>query len=133
MQILIVGGCGAQARPAIERLIAGNIFSKVVIGDINQQLAEQLLQDLGSAKVSARRVDALDHESMVQAMSGVDVVMNCSGPYHLLGVRVLTAAIEAGKHFVDYCDDVQPTLEMLSLSEQAQEKGVTAFIPAASG
>jgi short subunit dehydrogenase-like uncharacterized protein len=28
-------------------------------------------------------------------MSEVDVVMNCSGPYHLLGVRVLKAAIEA--------------------------------------
>jgi saccharopine dehydrogenase (NAD+, L-lysine-forming) len=65
---------------------------------------------------------------MVQAMSEVNVVMNCSGPYHLLGVRVLKAAIEAGRHFVDYCDDVTPTLEMLELSEQAREKGITAII-----
>jgi saccharopine dehydrogenase-like NADP-dependent oxidoreductase len=128
MQILIVGGCGAQARPAIERLIAGDVFSHIVIGDINQKLAEQLLQDLDSTKLSASLVDAFDHAGMVRAMSEVDVVMNCSGPYHLLGVRVLKAAIEAGKHFVDYCDDVQPTLEMLSLSKQAQEKGVTAII-----
>jgi saccharopine dehydrogenase (NAD+, L-lysine-forming) len=128
MQILIVGGCGAQARPAIERLIAGDVFSQIVIGDINQILAEQLLQDLGSTKVSASLVDAFDHSGMVQAMSEVDVVMNCSGPYHLLGVRVLKAAIEAGRHFVDYCDDVTPTLEMLELSEQAKEKGITAII-----
>jgi hypothetical protein len=65
---------------------------------------------------------------MVQAMSEVDVVMNCSGPYHLLGVKVLKAAIEAGKHFVDYCDDVAPTLEMLALSDQAKAKGITAII-----
>ena len=128
MQILIVGGCGAQARPAIERLIAGDVFTHIVIGDINQELARQLLQELDSPKVSAKPIDAFDHEAMVRAMSESDVVMNCSGPYHLLGVRVLKAAIEAGVHVVDYCDDVQPTLEMLSLSEQAQEKGVTAII-----
>ena len=128
MKILIVGGCGAQARPALERLVAGDVFSSIVIGDINQKLASQLVEDLGSAKLIARLVDAFDHQGMVQAMSEVDVVMNCSGPYHLLGVRVLKAAIDAGKHFVDYCDDVQPTLEMLALCEQAREKGITAII-----
>jgi saccharopine dehydrogenase (NAD+, L-lysine-forming) len=128
MKILIVGGCGMQARPAIERLIDGDVFSKIVIGDINHQLAAQLVKELHSPKVSARSVDAFDHTGMVQAMSEVDVVMNCSGPYHLLGVRVLKAAIEAGKHFVDYCDDVEPTLEMLKLSDQAKAKGITAII-----
>jgi len=128
MKILIIGGCGMQARPAIKRLLDGNDFDTIVIGDINLDLANQLLREWDSPKLVARRIDAFDHAGMVQAMSEVDVVMNCSGPYHLLGVRVLKAAIEAGRHFVDYCDDVTPTLEMLELSEQAREKGITAII-----
>jgi len=128
MKILIIGGCGMQARPAIKRLLDGNDFDTIVIGDINLDLANQLLREWDSPKLVARRIDAFDHTGMVQAMSEVDVVMNCSGPYHLLGVRVLKAAIEAGRHFVDYCDDVTPTLEMLELSEQAREKGITAII-----
>lgn len=128
MKILIIGGCGMQARPAIKRLLDGNDFDTLVIGDINLDLANQLLREWNSPKLVARRIDAFDHAGMVQAMSEVDVVMNCSGPYHLLGVRVLKAAIEAGRHFVDYCDDVTPTLEMLELSEQAKEKGITAII-----
>lgn len=128
MKILIIGGCGVQARPAIQRLLAGNDFGTVVIGDINLDLANQILREIDSPKLVARRIDAFDHAGMVQAMSEVDVVMNCSGPYHLLGVRVLKAAIEAGKNFVDYCDDVAPTLEMLDLSDQAKEKGITAII-----
>lgn len=102
MKILIIGGCGVQARPAIQRLLAGNDFGTVVIGDINLDLANQILREIDSPKLVARRIDAFDHAGMVQAMSEVDVVMNCSGPYHLLGVRVLKAAIEAGKNFVDY-------------------------------
>lgn len=128
MKILIVGGCGAQARPAIERLIEGDVFSQIIIGDINQRAAQILLQQLGSPKLNASLVDAFDHAGMVDIMSSVDVVMNCSGPYHLLGVRVLKAAIEAGVHFVDYCDDVRPTLDMLDLSEEAAAKGITAII-----
>lgn len=128
MKILIIGGCGIQARPAIERFIKGDDFNHIIIGDINADLANHLVRQLDSTKLSARHIDAFDHDSMVEAMSEVDVVMNCSGPYHLLGVRVLKAAIAAGKNFVDYCDDVNPTLEMLALTEQAKEQGITAII-----
>jgi len=128
MNILFVGGCGKQARPAIDRLLAGDVFGGFVIGDINIELANQLVEELGDPRVSARKIDAFDHDGMVKVMSDVDVVMNCSGPYHLLGVRVLKAAIDAGRNFVDYCDDVKPTLEMLELTEQAEKKGITAII-----
>jgi saccharopine dehydrogenase-like NADP-dependent oxidoreductase len=128
MKILFVGGCGAQARPGINWLLGRDVFDEFVIGDINIELAKQMVKELGDARVSARKIDAFDHDGMVEVMSDADVVMNCSGPYHLLGVRVLKAAIDAGKNFVDYCDDVTPTLEMLELSEQAREKGITAII-----
>lgn len=128
MKILIFGGCGVQAQPAIKMLIDSSEFSQIVIGDINLDGAKQLVKELQSQKLKALKVDAFDHQGMVAAMQDVDIVFNCSGPYHLLGVKVLRAAIEAGKHYVDYCDDVEPTIEMLELSEQAKERGVTAII-----
>ena len=128
MKILIFGGCGVQAQPAIKMLIDSPEFSQIIIGDINLVGAKQLVEALQSPKLHALKVDAFDHQGMVAAMQEVDIVFNCSGPYHLLGVKVLRAAIEAGKHYVDYCDDVEPTLEMLELSEQAKAKGVTAIV-----
>jgi saccharopine dehydrogenase (NAD+, L-lysine-forming) len=65
---------------------------------------------------------------MVHAMSEADIVFNVSGPYHLLGLKVLKAAIEAGKHYVDYCDDVEPTRKMLKLTGEAGDKGITAIV-----
>lgn len=128
MKVLIVGGCGVQVQPAIQMLINSPEISQVIIGDINFDLAEQLVKNYQSLKLSAKKIDAFDHGGMVSAMREADVVFNVSGPYHLLGMKVLRAAIEAGKHYVDYCDDVEPTRKMLKLTGEAEEKGITAII-----
>ncbi|MBW1879096.1 MAG: saccharopine dehydrogenase NADP-binding domain-containing protein, partial [Deltaproteobacteria bacterium] len=61
-------------------------------------------------------------------LSEADVVVNTVGPYFRFGVPVLRAAIEAGCHYLDICDDWEPTLEMLELDATAREAGVTAVI-----
>ncbi len=128
MKVLVLGGCGEQALPAVEDLVASEDMSQVIIGDIEQKKAEELAAKLKSPKASARKVDANDHSGLVDCMKDADIVLNCTGPYHLLGVKVLKAAIEAGKHYVDYCDDYDATLDMLELDGAAREKGVTAII-----
>jgi saccharopine dehydrogenase-like NADP-dependent oxidoreductase len=128
MKALVLGGCGAQALPAVEDLIASEEISHVTIGDIDQEKANQLAAKLKSPKLSTLKVDVNDHPGLVDCVKGADIVLNCTGPYHLLGVKVLKAAIEAGKHYVDYCDDYDATLDMLELDGAAKEKGVTAII-----
>jgi len=128
MKALVLGGCGAQALPAVEDLIASEDISQVTIGDIDQEKADQLAAKLKSPKLSTLKIDVNDHTGLVGCMKGADVILNCTGPYHLLGVKVLKAAIEAGKHYVDYCDDYDATLDMLELDGAAKKKGVTAII-----
>jgi len=128
MKALVLGGCGAQALPAVEDLIASEDISQVTIGDIDKEKADQLAAKLKSPKLSTLKVDVNDHPGLVDCVKGADIVLNCTGPYHLLGVKVLKAAIEAGKHYVDYCDDYDATLDMLELDGAAKEKGVTAII-----
>ncbi len=128
MKALVLGGCGAQALPAVEDLIASEDISQVTIGDIDKAKADQLAAKLKSPKLSTLKIDVNDHPGLVDCMKGADVILNCTGPYHLLGVKVLKAAIEAGKHYVDYCDDYDATLEMLELDGAARENGITAII-----
>lgn len=128
MKVLVLGGCGAQALPAVEDLVASEEITHVTIGDIAQEKADRLAAKLKSPKLSTQRVDVNDHPGLVDCMKGADIVLNCTGPYHLLGVKVLKAAIETGKHYVDYCDDYDATLEMLELDGAATEKGITAII-----
>jgi len=128
MKLLIVGGCGQQVQPAINYLLEQDTFSTIVIGDINFDAAKQLVEERNNSKLIARHIDALNYEQLVDEMSDVDVVYNASGPYYLLGLKVLEAAIEAGKHYVDFCDDAEPTLEMIKLSDKAAAAGITAIV-----
>ncbi len=124
----MLGGCGRQAQPAVDLLLDRGVFDAIILGYIDLELTQRLVSDRSAPRLSAVQLDAFDHRGMEDAMQDVDVVYNCSGPHHLLGLEVLRAAIEARRHYVDYCDDTEPTLDMLELNEEARQRGVTAIV-----
>jgi len=128
MRVLALGGCGAQGFFATKDLVESADVSAVVIADIDLEKATKVASDIASPKLSTMRVDVNDHQGLVQAMKDVDVVLNCTGPYYELGLKVVKAAIEAGKNYVDFCDDYDATQEMLALDSLAQEKGITILV-----
>jgi saccharopine dehydrogenase-like NADP-dependent oxidoreductase len=62
------------------------------------------------------------------AMAGVDIVVNTCGPYFRFAVPILQAAIDSGCHYMDICDDWEPTIDMLKLDEKAKAAGICATI-----
>jgi saccharopine dehydrogenase (NAD+, L-lysine-forming) len=123
-----LGGCGAVGSVAVKTLVGDATFSTVVIGDMNLPKAHELAASIGSAKVSVAHVDATDAQSVRRAAAGADVVLNCIGPFYKTVKTILGAVIEAGVHYVDICDDVDVTLEILDLDAAARTAGVTAVI-----
>lgn len=48
-----------------------------------------------------RVAQANDHAGLVRAFADADVVVNCAGPFALLGKGVVRAALEADSHYID--------------------------------
>lgn len=61
-------------------------------------------------------------------LDDIDVVLNTVGPFTRFGSTVLEAAIATGTHYLDICDDPEPTTAMLVLDERARAAGVTAIV-----
>ena len=55
-------------------------------------------------------------------------MVNTCGPFYRYGLPVLQAAIESGCHYVDICDDWEPTIEMLKLDQRAKDADVSAIV-----
>lgn len=127
-KIIVLGGCGAVGSVAVKMLAPLNYFSEIVIGDINIEKAEEIASEIASGKVSAKKVDALDPKSVKNAIAGSNVVLNCSGPFHKLVPGILQAVIESGVNYLDICDDVDVTIEILNMDKAAKSAGVTALI-----
>ena len=126
-KVTVLGGCGAVGSVAVRTLAGQEMFEEVVIADLNLERAQALAAEIGS-KSTAAVVNAKNADSIKSVIAGSDVVLNCVGPFYKSVKTVLGAVIDAGINYVDVCDDVDVTLEILEWGERAKAAGVTALI-----
>jgi hypothetical protein len=127
VRVLIAGGAGRLGRAVARRVCGLSSVSQLVISDLDADEAQAVVADL-SGPATARALDVLDHPAMQSALAEVDLVINATGPYFRFGLAVLNEAIEAGVHYLDACDDPEPTLGMLVRNKQARDAGTLALI-----
>ena len=128
MRITVLGGCGTVGSIAVKTLASSDVFSEIVIGDVDIQKAKKLASELEAKKVSAVKVDALDPDSIKKAIKGSPVVLNCIGPFYKFGPIVLRATIDSGINYVDICDDFDATEKLLAMDKNAKKAGISALI-----
>jgi saccharopine dehydrogenase (NAD+, L-lysine-forming) len=126
-KITVLGGCGAVGSVAVKTLAQSGVFSEVVIGDANIERARQMAQELGGG-VTAVACNAKDEPSVKQAIRGSDVVLNCVGPFYTTVKPILAAVMDSGINYVDVCDDVDVTIDLLDMDEAVKQTGIAALI-----
>jgi saccharopine dehydrogenase (NAD+, L-lysine-forming) len=126
--VIVLGGCGAVGSVVVKTLADQDIFSRIIIGDINEHRAREIASAIRPDKISAIRVDAENPQSITAAIQGCDLVVNCIGPFYKTVKTILKTVIDAKINYVDVCDDVDVTLEILEMDAAARLAGVTALI-----
>jgi saccharopine dehydrogenase (NAD+, L-lysine-forming) len=157
-KVVVLGGCGAVGSVAARTLAAQPDFTSVVIADFDFAKARALAAEIagetarldagagevdaagrtgiertdagatGLGTVSAVEVDATDAGRIKQVIAGADVVLNCVGPFYKTVETVLAAVIESKIDYVDICDDVDVTLNILKMDDAAKRAGITALV-----
>lgn len=130
---VVLGGGGGIGRVAVRGLAClegdpGQVFDEIVVADLRLDAAEAVVRDVGSPKLRAIQVDATSPASLAAAIAGARVVVGCIGPFYRFGMPMLEAAIAAKVDYVDVCDDLAPTKQMLELDGRAREAGITAIV-----
>lgn len=127
-KICVLGGCGAVGSFSVRTLADFDEFSEIIIGDINIEQAKKLALEIGSDKITTIKVDALNPSSIKSAIKGTDVVLNCTGPFYKFVPIILKTVINAGINYVDICDDVDVTIDILKMDDDAKKADVSALI-----
>ncbi len=132
MRVLILGGGGAMGAVAAKFLADTPGVTMMTVADVRLKSAQDTSSSLAATNVliNTRQVDVSDSTALAAAIADHDVVVNTVGPFYRFGVPVLTAVIQAGRHYVDICDDWEPTIEMLALDEQAKKSGSICIVGA---
>ncbi len=123
MKIAVNGATGFTGRLAVAELARRGIET-VLCG-----------RDLGRLRAAAngaevRVADIADPAALAAAFEGCDAVVNCAGPFALLGEPVVRAAIAAGCHYVDTTGEQHFVRRVFErFAKDAENAGVTV-VPA---
>ncbi len=130
MKVIALGGGGDMGQWAARTVLDDPRVSELVIADRDGAAAAAVADRLGprASAVVLDVQDVQDGAALRSLLRGATVLMNTVGPFFRFGVPVLRAAMDAGCHLVDICDDWEPTLDMLALDRSAREAGITAVI-----
>ena len=94
---------------------------------MNIEDAEILASKLGP-HTNGIGVDINDTEKLLSILSNYDVVLNTVGPFFKFGYKILQTSLDAKCHYMDICDDWEPTERMLKLDSKAKEKNLLAIL-----
>lgn len=109
-EILVVGAYGYTARMILENLVRLNIPFQVC-GRDKQKLLE--LREIANDSFPVRVHDIQDPRQFEDILSGIDVVINCAGPYHLLSSEFLRAVSDWSGIYIDLTGELDFVLESI--------------------
>ena len=127
MKVIILGACGGMGRYVAKSVSSLGQIDHLAIADLNLKDAELLASQLGS-HAKGIEVDINDTENLLSILFDYDIVLNTVGPFFKFGYQVLKTSLEANCHYMDICDDWEPTERMLELNDIAKEKNLLALL-----
>ncbi len=116
---LVLGGAGDMGSAAVRDLVFSGV-ERVIIGDFNKVATEKLVERVkgGDTEVEGTYVNVNDKKNLTDAIVRSDLVINTVGPFYKYENTVVDATMEAGKDYVDICDDHDATLRVLEREKE---------------
>jgi len=127
MRFLVVGGAGNVGEVVISYLARQPDVECVICGDVNMDRAKMLVKKLGSEKVEAHYVNAMDEDSVDHVMRDIDVVATPLPPSSEMLYNVMDAALDWGVHYVDFASTFPVLIRLFNLHDGWRETGITAI------
>lgn len=119
-RVAVLGAAGEVGRWIARELADSTDIGSLLLLDVDEERLQELVSTLGHSHVSYRRLDVMDRESALEALEGVDLLMNCLSLS--LFDRVIDIAIQARVNYADLISE--PTGAQ---RQAAEEAGITAI------
>ena len=127
MKVIILGACGGMGRHVAKTISSFKEIDDLAIADLSLKDSESFASQLGF-HAKGVKVDINDNEKLLRLLFNYDVVLNTVGPFFKFGYKVLKTSLEANCHYMDICDDWEPTEKMLELNSIAKDKNLLAIL-----
>lgn len=122
---LAILGTGVVGTAVAREIMAASSDIELLLADVNIDSATALATSLGG-HINAVSCDAHNHESLCQALAGVDLVVN-SAQYEV-NRSVMRACVTIGAHYMDMGGLFHETQKQKVLDDEFKAAGLTAVM-----
>lgn len=136
MKILVIGGTGAFGARLCD-LLARDGMDVTVAGRGKQKRTNRAIGGLSFVQNRQNAIApadfpyiTLDRNGPLDGLVGYDVIVDAAGPFHAYGgdpYRIPKAAIAAGSHYFDLCDNAEFCQGISVLDDDAKAAGVAVY------
>ncbi|ELS00910.1 saccharopine dehydrogenase-like oxidoreductase [Xenococcus sp. PCC 7305] len=119
-KVLVIGGCG-RIGGCVAQDILTHTNSKVIV-------TSRKPQTVVASPLKFLALDLADTEALKKAISSVDLVVHCAGPFHYREGKVLATCIELGVDYLDVSDHRSLYKKVIPWQEKAKASGITAIL-----
>lgn len=127
MKYVVVGGAGKSGQSIVKDLLSStDKTAEIVVGDVDFTKAVDFAASLKNSKVKATWMDTRDRNSVVNALSEAQVLINAA--HYQSNIEAMEAALEARVHYVDLGGLFHMTKSQLELDEAFKGIEKTALL-----
>ena len=130
--VLILGAYGLGGKHIVSGLLKlGNIH--ILASGRNEKKLEELKNFHSSQLLSTLKLDINNSLELAQACQGMDLVINCVGPYSLRGVKIAQIALKNNCSYIDYAGEQHHYRQIRKLDDEAKNRQLMLMTTAGMG
>jgi len=119
-KVLVIGGCGRIGNTVAQDIATHTEAQVIVTGRNPKTTVKPPLKFLG--------LDLADKQAVKEAITNVDLVVHCAGPFHYRDGRVLENCLDLGINYLDVSDHRSFYEKVIKYQDKAKASGVTAIL-----
>lgn len=128
-KLMIYGAAGYTGCMAAEHAASAGL-DLVLAGRDQDRMALEVLA--GSLGADVRLFSLDDPDAIERGLEDISVLLNAAGPFMNTAGRLMSAAIRAGVHYLDFSAELDTYQKALALDEEARAAGVM-LLPGSGG
>ena len=130
MKIAVFGGAGLMGSGTVRDLVSpqSDGVEAVLVADVNEAKARQLVAGLGDSRLRAAYLDVRDKAACLGLLEEVDICINAVPTFAGFQMDIFHACLEARRHYLDYGGMGVYTVKQKAEAPAWEKAGVTAVL-----
>jgi short subunit dehydrogenase-like uncharacterized protein len=128
---LVLGAYGHVGRHVMASLSRSNCIDKIIASGRNKDkldaIIPSMVQENDKEKITIKAFDAFDSGRLQEACAGVDLVINCVGPFTNDQGRVAKVVASNHAHYIDIANEQSQYRSMQALNDSAKDNDLAVI------